>query len=229
MTEPKASLLLPTRGENLIGSRAGVVYRGTSCPPPRTTAPHPPYADSAALEDWLVTARSHPEALARAVHVEPSTVTNWTQGRKRPDGRLLVKNSGNLQRLDRRGLGALDALDAISLGGWSWETVLSAANHLLQPGERAEQFRAWWETASPSQRHRASSASASDPCDTSRGEELITALTTLRAYRTARWQAVILYGMAGIGKTTIVRTLIDDERIARPSGMASPGWTVTGI
>jgi hypothetical protein len=46
-------------------------------------------------------------------------------------------------------------------------------------------------------------------------QELITALTTLRAYRTARWQAVILYGMAGIGKTTIVRTLIDDERIAR--------------
>ena len=46
-------------------------------------------------------------------------------------------------------------------------------------------------------------------------QDLVAALTTLGGYRLARWRAVILYGMAGIGKTTIARTLTDDGTIAR--------------
>jgi hypothetical protein len=46
-------------------------------------------------------------------------------------------------------------------------------------------------------------------------QDLVTALTVLRAYRAARWRAVILYGMAGIGKTTIARALADDDQVKR--------------
>lgn len=42
---------------------------------------------------------------------------------------------------------------------------------------------------------------------------LIPDLIAHRGYRQARWQAVILYGLAGIGKTAIARALADHERI----------------
>lgn len=45
--------------------------------------------------------------------------------------------------------------------------------------------------------------------------DLVASLTTLRGYRQARWRAVILYGMAGIGKTAIARALADDDQVQR--------------
>jgi len=45
--------------------------------------------------------------------------------------------------------------------------------------------------------------------------DLVAVLTTLSGYRRARWRAVILYGMAGIGKTAIALALADDERVTR--------------
>ena len=44
---------------------------------------------------------------------------------------------------------------------------------------------------------------------------LATTITSLRGYRQARWRAVILYGLAGIGKTVIARALADDEQATR--------------
>lgn len=45
--------------------------------------------------------------------------------------------------------------------------------------------------------------------------DLVASLTTLRGYRQARWRSVILYGMAGIGKTTSARALADDDQVKR--------------
>lgn len=45
--------------------------------------------------------------------------------------------------------------------------------------------------------------------------DLVTSLTTLGGYRQARWQAAILYGMAGIGKTAMARALADDDQIMK--------------
>jgi hypothetical protein len=45
--------------------------------------------------------------------------------------------------------------------------------------------------------------------------DLVASLTTLSGYRQARWRSVILYGMAGIGKTTIARALADDDQVKR--------------
>ena len=44
-------------------------------------------------------------------------------------------------------------------------------------------------------------------------QDLAVTLTAYCGYRRARWRAVILYGMAGIGKTAIARALADDERV----------------
>jgi len=45
--------------------------------------------------------------------------------------------------------------------------------------------------------------------------DLVTALTMLSGYRRARWRAVILYGLAGIGKTAIAQAVVDNARIQR--------------
>ena len=45
--------------------------------------------------------------------------------------------------------------------------------------------------------------------------DLVASLTTLSGYRQARWRSVILYGMAGIGKTAIARALADDDQVKR--------------
>ena len=45
--------------------------------------------------------------------------------------------------------------------------------------------------------------------------DLVASLATLRGYRQALWQSIILYGMAGIGKTTIARALADDDQVKR--------------
>lgn len=46
--------------------------------------------------------------------------------------------------------------------------------------------------------------------------DLAASLTALSGYRQARWRAVILYGMAGIGKTAVARSLADDDQVKRP-------------
>lgn len=45
--------------------------------------------------------------------------------------------------------------------------------------------------------------------------DLAVSLTVLRSYRQARWRAVILYGMAGTGKTAIARAVADDDQVKR--------------
>ncbi len=44
---------------------------------------------------------------------------------------------------------------------------------------------------------------------------MITGHKSLTDYRQARWRAVILYGMTGIGKTVIARALADNEQVMR--------------
>ena len=39
--------------------------------------------------------------------------------------------------------------------------------------------------------------------------------TALSSYRQARWPAVILYGLAGSGKTALARVLADNVRVGR--------------
>lgn len=76
-------------------------------------------------------------------------------------------------------------------------------------------------------------------CYVPRGVEsdLITALTMLSGYRRARWRAVILHGLAGIGKTAIAQAVVDNARIQRTfrdgcvwlDGRRNPGEEVTRL
>ncbi len=87
-----------------------------------------------ALKDWLWRANRSQKELAYALHVDPSTVTNWALGRKRPEGKLLVR----MLALFRGWLGddwpATEALDAISCLGLDWSVIEEIIEQRFEEG-----------------------------------------------------------------------------------------------
>ena len=78
-----------------------------------------------------------------------------------------------------------------------------------------EAVQTWWERARPAQRRCFLPPRPVIHVRRAVERDLVASLTTLSGYRQARWRSVILYGMAGIGKTTIARALADDDQVKR--------------
>ena len=72
--------------------------------------------------------------LANALDVDPSTVTTWVHGQKRPDGQSLVKLLANFKGWFRAGWDPLEALDAIACLGYDWSKIEEASVRHFQPG-----------------------------------------------------------------------------------------------
>ena len=85
----------------------------------------------------------------------------------------------------------------------------------LPEGGDTEAVQTWWERARPAQRRCFLPPRPVIHVRRAVERDLVASLTTLRGYRLARWRSVILYGMAGIGKTTIARALADDDQVKR--------------
>ena len=94
-----------------------------------------PYAGfGAALQAWLLRADRSQKELARALAVDPSAVTYWARGRKRPDAKSLVKLLATFHGWFRAAWDPLEALDAIACLGYDWSKVEEALVRHFQPG-----------------------------------------------------------------------------------------------
>mgnify|MGYP001024310781 FL=1 len=94
-----------------------------------------PYAGfGAALQAWLLRADRSQKELAKALAVDPSAVTYWTQGQKRPDGKSLVKLLATFHGWFRADWDPLEALDAIACLGYDWSKIEEASVRHFQPG-----------------------------------------------------------------------------------------------
>jgi transcriptional regulator with XRE-family HTH domain len=104
----------------------------------RTRPPTPtPYAGfGEALKDWLLRTDRSQKELAHVLHVDPSTVTNWVQGQKRPDGRSLIKMVATFRGWFGEGWDPLEALDAIACLGHDWSKVQEVSARHFQRGGR---------------------------------------------------------------------------------------------
>ena len=102
----------------------------------RTRPPTPTsYAGfGVALKDWLLRADRSQKELANALHVDPSTVTNWVQGQKRPDGQSLVKLLATFRGWFGDGWDPLEALDAIACLGYDWSRFKKCARGTSRRG-----------------------------------------------------------------------------------------------
>lgn len=102
-----------------------------------------PYAGfGAALEAWLRRANRSQKELAHALRVDPSTVTRWTQGQKRPDARSLVRLLATCHGWFRGVWDPLEALDAVACLGYDWSQIAEASARLFQPGGTCRPSRA---------------------------------------------------------------------------------------
>ena len=95
-----------------------------------------------ALQGWLERASRNQEGLAQAVRVSPSTVTSWVHGRKRPDGKSLVKLLAVLRQGSWLGedWDAKEALDGILALGIGWYDMACTAEKYLQKGGPANSY-----------------------------------------------------------------------------------------
>jgi len=94
-----------------------------------------PYAGfGAALQTWLLRADRSQKELAKALAVDPSAVTYWTQGQKRPDAKSLVRLLAAFHGWFRADWDPLEALDAIACLGYDWSKIEEASVRHFQPG-----------------------------------------------------------------------------------------------
>lgn len=94
-----------------------------------------PYAGfGAALQAWLLRADRSQKELAKALAVDPSAVTYWMQGQKRPDGKSLVKLLAAFHGWFRADWDPLEALDAIACLDYDWSKIEEASVRHFQPG-----------------------------------------------------------------------------------------------
>lgn len=87
-----------------------------------------------ALKNWLLRADRSQKELANALDVDPSTVTTWVRGQKRPDGQSLVKLLATFHGWFRADWDPLEALDAIVCLDYDWSKIEEASVRHFQPG-----------------------------------------------------------------------------------------------
>lgn len=111
--------------------------RNRQTPPATRQRPPTPtlYADfGAALKAWLLQAARSQRQLAHVLKVNPSTVTTWALGQKRPDPRSLVKLLAHFRGWLGANWDPLEALDAMAGLGYDWSQVEEALVRHFQPG-----------------------------------------------------------------------------------------------
>lgn len=87
------------------------------------TTPTPYLGFGEALRLWLARADQNQEGLARSLQVNPSTVTSWMHGRKRPDSRSLARLLAVLHAWLRPAWDVAEVLDALAWLGWDWHAM----------------------------------------------------------------------------------------------------------
>jgi len=100
----------------------------------RAAAPRPPTVFAAAIHTWLARAGRNQQGLAQALGVNPSTVTGWVKGHKRPDELSVVRTLATLRGWLGPAWRVVDALDTIAGLDWDWAQVRAAAERRLQKG-----------------------------------------------------------------------------------------------
>ncbi len=138
--------------------------------------------------------------------MDVSAVSHWLAGRKAPTPKHLVKALIALRRWPGKDWTVPEALDGIAPLGWTREDIW----HILNEDESSADertFREWWLQGKP-QPLPQSPPPLPTPFVPRTEQSLLQRLVTEQAsWRQARRRAVIVTGVAGIGKTTLLAAL----------------------
>ena len=95
----------------------------------------PPSGFGGVVQAWLARTTSHnQQGLAAALQVDPSTVTGWVRGHKRPELRALVQLLITFRAWLGDQLDVREALDAVACLGVDWATIQTTAAERFQKG-----------------------------------------------------------------------------------------------
>lgn len=165
-----------------------------------------------ALVCWLERSDRGLKALADGAGVDVSAVSHWLAGRKAPSPKHLVKTLIAFHDWLGADWSVPEALDGIALLGWAWKDVQEAiARHL--DADEAPSFRQWWAGGRPEPLPEPNHRLPIPFIPRTEQRLLRGLLTDWASWRQARWKAVILSGVAGIGKTTLLTALARDSAL----------------
>lgn len=169
---------------------------------------------ASALQEWLARAGQTQRALARQLYVNESTASRWLRGERLPDDpvsvvRLLIAFHHWLGE----GWTVPEALDGIAPLGWAWEDVWQTLNKRIQKSSGEGSFRDWWQQGKPQPLPEFTPPLPVPFVPRAEQNLLQGLLTDWASWRQARWKAVILSGVAGIGKTTLLIALARDSAL----------------
>lgn len=169
-----------------------------------------------ALREWLDRSGLKHADIAKQSHVEPSTLSHWMRGDRSPD---LENGMWLLMALHRQfqtlGLdwSVPEALDGIAPLGWTWEDIWRILKSRVQESSGEQSFRDWWQRGKPAPLPPPRRPLTTDFVDRVEGLQFREAAISWEHWRQARWDTLLLTGMAGAGKTTLLVALTQDARV----------------
>ncbi len=184
---------------------------------PSRKPPTQPALFAEALREWMHRLGLKQRDLAAEAHIAESTLSHWLRGdRPSVDMESLVWLLVTLYcRFREAGLDwtVADALDTIAPIGRTWEDVRQTLGNLHGPNIRT--FREWWEKGKPQPLSPPPAAALHLYVERKELAHLRQRITAWDGFRQPRWRAVVIHGVAGAGKTTLVEALARDETVRR--------------
>ncbi len=191
----------------------GKARKLTAIPQPSTTTGSGSRIFGEALAHWLQKANRGHKEVAHSIQVQVSALSHWLAGRKRPNPTHLMRLLVHLHTRLGPAWTVADALDTIAPLGWTWEDACQALENLHGP--EIPDFREWWEKGQPQPLLPAYLPLPAVYVEREEHRRLREMLTDWAAWRRARWQIVVVTGVAGAGKTTLLAALARDPAVRR--------------
>ncbi|MBC7227475.1 MAG: helix-turn-helix domain-containing protein [Thermoflexales bacterium] len=168
-----------------------------------------------ALAEWLQRAGKSNKEIAAEAGVDLSAVSHWLAGRRQPSPQHMVKILQTFYRWWRADWTVAEALNGIAPLGWSWEDIQQTLTDKFQKDAGDHSFREWWEKGKPQPLPEPDPQLPIPFVPRTEQNQLRQMVTQMASWRQARWKAILLTGVAGIGKTTLLAALTQDPAVRR--------------
>ena len=182
------------------------------------TPPTRPDLFAEALREWMQRLGLKQREIAAEAHVTESTLSHWLRGDRPPDvesGLWLLMALHRRFREFQEDWTVTEVLDGIAPLGWSWEDIWRTLTRRVVESSGEQSFRDWWRAGKPRPLPPPARSVPTYYVERTEQSLLLEMVTTWDHWRQARWDAVVVTGLSGTGKTTLLAWLIRHPWVRR--------------